>query len=113
MAKYDKYFVYGSPPRRPQTPRNIAYIDSDDFPGTHQYNCHWVFVHPDDPNQQNNVIAQYPEKAHELHKMLLDLMRETNISRELLEPRLELQLQRIEYLGLVVLLSGRQYGGGK
>ena len=47
---------------------------------------------PDDPKQENNIIAQYPEKAQELHGLFLDFMRETNVSKELLEPRLRLQL---------------------
>ena len=45
-----------------------------------------------DPGQQNNVIAQHPEVARELHQYLVKFMRDTNVAPHLLEPRLELRL---------------------
>jgi arylsulfatase A-like enzyme len=44
-----------------------------------------------DPGQEKNVIREYPDKARELHQLLVRYMRETNISKHLLEPRLELR----------------------
>jgi arylsulfatase A-like enzyme len=46
----------------------------------------------DDPGQQKNVIKEHPEKAKELHQMLVKHMRETNLDPHLLEPRLELKI---------------------
>ena len=45
-----------------------------------------------DPKQEKNVIKEQPEKAKELHQLLVKYMRETNISEHLLKPRLELRL---------------------
>jgi arylsulfatase A-like enzyme len=45
-----------------------------------------------DPDQLNNVVSQHPDIAHDLHKQLVDFMRETNVPQRLQEPRLELQL---------------------
>jgi len=45
-----------------------------------------------DPRQEKNIIKEYPEKARELHRLLVKYMRETRISEHLLKPRLELRL---------------------
>ena len=45
-----------------------------------------------DPKQQKNLIAKNPNKARELHQLLLKYMRETNLAPHLQEPRLELRL---------------------
>ena len=45
-----------------------------------------------DPDQQKNVIAQHTDVAKELHQLEMKFMRETNVSKRLLEPRLELLL---------------------
>lgn len=45
-----------------------------------------------DNRQEKNVITEHPDKACELHQLLVKYMRETNISKHLLEPRLELRL---------------------
>jgi arylsulfatase A-like enzyme len=44
-----------------------------------------------DPRQEKNVIKQYPDKARELHQLLVKYMRETKLSEHLLKPRLELR----------------------
>jgi arylsulfatase A-like enzyme len=45
-----------------------------------------------DPNQLKNIINEQPDKARELHKLLVDYMRETKLAEHLLKPRLELRL---------------------
>jgi arylsulfatase A-like enzyme len=45
-----------------------------------------------DPKQEKNLIKEQPEKAKELHQLLVNYMRETNLSEHLLKPRLELRL---------------------
>lgn len=45
-----------------------------------------------DPKQLKNIINEQPDKARELHKLLIDYMRETNLAEHLLKPRLELRL---------------------
>jgi arylsulfatase A-like enzyme len=45
-----------------------------------------------DPGQEKNIINEHPDKARELHRLLVRYMRETHISKHLLEPRLELRL---------------------
>ena len=45
-----------------------------------------------DPLQQRNVIADKPEVAKELHRYLVQFMRETGLPDSLLRPRLELRL---------------------
>jgi arylsulfatase A-like enzyme len=47
---------------------------------------------PSDPRQEKNVIQQYPEVAKELHRLLVDFMRENELAPNLLEPRLEMDL---------------------
>jgi arylsulfatase A-like enzyme len=44
-----------------------------------------------DPGQEKNIIKENPDKARELHQLLVKYMRETNISEHLLTPRLELR----------------------
>jgi len=46
----------------------------------------------DDPLQEKNLINEKPDKARELHKLLVTYMRETNLAEHLLRPRLELRL---------------------
>jgi arylsulfatase A-like enzyme len=45
-----------------------------------------------DPKQLKNVIKEYPDKARELHQLMVKLMRETNAPERALKPRLELKL---------------------
>ena len=47
---------------------------------------------PTDPKQTDDVIAQKPEVAKELHQYLMKFMHETNVASALIEPRRELQL---------------------
>ncbi len=47
---------------------------------------------PSDPKQGKNVINEHPDIARELHQLLIDFMRETNVASRLLEPRSELKL---------------------
>jgi arylsulfatase A-like enzyme len=47
---------------------------------------------PSDAQQLNNVIFQHPDVARDLHKTLVEFMQQTNLSAELLKPRLELRL---------------------
>ncbi len=44
-----------------------------------------------DPKQEKNVINEHPEVAKELHQQLVKFLRETNVPKLLLEPRLELR----------------------
>ena len=44
-----------------------------------------------DPNQLNNVIGTHIDEAREVHKLLVEFMRETNVPDRLLKPRLELR----------------------
>jgi hypothetical protein len=46
----------------------------------------------DDPKQENNLISKNAGKARELHQLLVNYMRETNLAERLLKPRLELRL---------------------
>jgi arylsulfatase A-like enzyme len=45
----------------------------------------------DDPHQLKNLIKKNPDKAKELHKLLVEYMKETNLDEHLLKPRLELR----------------------
>jgi arylsulfatase A-like enzyme len=45
-----------------------------------------------DPNQEKDVIKEHPEKAKELHQMLVKFMRETNLAAPLIEARLKLSI---------------------
>ncbi len=45
-----------------------------------------------DPKQEKNVISRHPDVAHELHRLFVKFMRDTNLAKRLLEPRLELRL---------------------
>jgi arylsulfatase A-like enzyme len=47
---------------------------------------------PSDRRQEKNVIAKNPDIARSLHKILVNFMRETNVSQRSLEPRLELRI---------------------
>ena len=40
-----------------------------------------------DPGQESNVIAQYPERAEEIHEQLVEFMRETRLAPHMLEYR--------------------------
>lgn len=51
-----------------------------------------LFHLPSDPKQGKNVINEHPDVARDLHQLLVDFMRETNMASHLLEPRLELKL---------------------
>lgn len=70
--KYDKYFIYKIPPKRPQNARQIAYIDSDDFPGAHQYNCHWVTKLPDDPTKKWADMGHGPHE-HKVPEVIIHM----------------------------------------
>jgi len=54
--------------------------------GTELYNL------KSDPEQKNNVIVQNTDVARDLHKYLVEFMRNTNVPERLQEPRLELRL---------------------
>jgi arylsulfatase A-like enzyme len=45
-----------------------------------------------DPKQEKNIIKENPDKARELHRLLVKYMKETNLTEHLLKPRLELRL---------------------
>jgi arylsulfatase A-like enzyme len=45
-----------------------------------------------DPKQEKNVINEYPDKAHELHQLFVNFMKETNVSSDRMQPRLELRI---------------------
>jgi arylsulfatase A-like enzyme len=45
-----------------------------------------------DPKQENNLISQNPEVARELHQAYVNHLRETNLDKRLLDPRLEIKL---------------------
>lgn len=47
---------------------------------------------PSDPKQEKNVIRQHPEVARELHAHMVKFMKDTNVPRQKMEPRLELRL---------------------
>ncbi len=52
----------------------------------------WLYHLPSDPKQQKNVINEHTAVAQNLHQKLVKFMKETNLTRELLEPHLELRL---------------------
>jgi len=54
----------------------------------------WLYHLPSDPKQQKNVINEHTTVAQDLHQKLVKFMKETNLNPELLEPRLELRLDR-------------------
>ena len=45
-----------------------------------------------DPKQLNNVIGTNRDQATEIHDLLVQFMRETNVPDRLLQPRLELRI---------------------
>lgn len=45
-----------------------------------------------DPKQEKNIIANHHEEANELHQLLIKFMRETNMPKRLIEPRLKLYI---------------------
>ncbi len=45
-----------------------------------------------DPRQEKNLIKEQPEKARELHQLLVKYMKETNTSEHFMKPRMELRL---------------------
>ncbi len=45
-----------------------------------------------DPGQDSNIIAKNPEIARELHRYLIDFMRQTDLAEYLMEPRLKLPI---------------------
>ena len=47
---------------------------------------------PSDRRQENNIISDHSDVAHELHQLLVKYMRETEIAPNILERRLELRL---------------------
>ena len=47
---------------------------------------------PSDPKQEKNVIKEHPEIAQKLHEYMVKFMRDTNVPKQKLEPRLELRL---------------------
>jgi len=52
----------------------------------------WLYHLPSDPKQQKNVINEHTTVAQDLHQKLVEFMKETNMTHELLEQRLELRL---------------------
>lgn len=51
-----------------------------------------LFYLPSDPKQEKNLISENPDKARELHQLLVKFMRETKVAKELIEPRLQLHI---------------------
>jgi arylsulfatase A-like enzyme len=47
---------------------------------------------PSDPDQKRNVIKQHPEVAKKLHSKFVKFLKEKNVAKELVEPRLTLEL---------------------
>ena len=45
-----------------------------------------------DPSQLNNVISGEPEVAKDVHRLLVEFMRKTNLPDRLIKPRLELHI---------------------
>ena len=45
-----------------------------------------------DPKQEKNIISERMDVARDLHKLLVEYMRQTNLNSQLLEPRLELRM---------------------
>jgi arylsulfatase A-like enzyme len=45
-----------------------------------------------DPKQEKNIIAQYPDKARELHQLFVKFMKDTKVQSRMMEPRLTLNL---------------------
>lgn len=45
-----------------------------------------------DPKQERNLISEKADKARELHNLLVDYMKVTNLSQHLLKPRLRLRI---------------------
>ena len=45
-----------------------------------------------DPDQLDNVIEAHMDMASELHRKLVQLMRETDVPEHLIRPRLELRM---------------------
>jgi len=43
-----------------------------------------------DPKQEKNLIAKNPEKARELHQLLVKFLKETKVPERILKPRLKL-----------------------
>ena len=52
----------------------------------------WLYHLPSDPKQQKNVINENTTVAHDIHQKFIEFMKQTNLSHELLEPRLKLRL---------------------
>ena len=45
-----------------------------------------------DPRQLENVIGTHTDEAREIHRLLVEFMRETNVPERLLKPRLDLRI---------------------
>jgi arylsulfatase A-like enzyme len=45
-----------------------------------------------DPKQEKNIIREHPDKANELHQLLIKFMRENNMPDKLINPRLHLEI---------------------
>ena len=45
-----------------------------------------------DPQQLDNVIGNHLDKAREMHRLLVEFMRENDVPERLLQPRLELRM---------------------
>jgi arylsulfatase A-like enzyme len=54
--------------------------------------CSELYNLKSDPKQERNLIKENPEKAQQLHKLLVAFMKETRLLPRKLEPRLELHL---------------------
>jgi arylsulfatase A-like enzyme len=50
-----------------------------------------LFHLPSDPQQLKNILVERPEKAKELHQLLVNFMHKTNLAPELIESRFDLQ----------------------
>jgi len=54
----------------------------------------WLYHLPSDPKQEQNVINENSSIAHEIHQKLVNFLKESNLNPELLEPRLQLRLDK-------------------
>ena len=59
---------------------------SPEVGGSHLYNL------AADPAQEHDLIDANPDEARELHRLLVQFLRETRVPDRLLKPRLKLQL---------------------
>ena len=57
-----------------------------------QLTCNILYNLNTDPQQLDNVIERHTDIAGDIHKLLVEFMRENEVPERLLQPRLELRL---------------------